>query len=141
MENKVIAERFFGAYNNHNLDEMISLCIDEATFNYVPYRELGKGMVEPKGTSIWRAIIDAFPDFKVLVEDIKITTSGDVIVEAVLGGTQSKDLFGIPNTGKHQACPHLFILKFNDFGRIRHIKGYWDNDTIYAQLGFTMEHS
>ena len=140
MESIDTAKAFFKAYSNHDLDKMIGLCAPGATFNYVPYGDQGEGTVKEEGAFIWKTLIDAFPNFKAVVENTMTTEEGHLVIEAVLGGTQAKEIFGIPSKGKYQTCPHLFIMHFDHAGQISHIKGYWDNDTIYAQLGYTMEH-
>ena len=141
MENEQIARAFFMAYTSHRVDEMEALCTPGATFDYVPYGDQGKGTVKQEGVSTWSTLVEAFPDFKAVVQNTMTTVGGDVIVEAVLSGTQAKEVFGIPNSGKFQSCPHLFIMQFNAEGQISHFKGYWDNDTIYAQLNYTQMHN
>jgi hypothetical protein len=37
-------------------------------------------------------------------------------------------------------APHLFLFTFNLEGAIEKIIAFWDNDTIYAQLGHTETH-
>jgi steroid delta-isomerase-like uncharacterized protein len=140
MSNADQARTFFAAYDRHDVDGMLACCTPDATFEYVPYGEQGKGRMQD-AAMIWRGLIDAFPDFSVSLQNIMETNDGTVIVETIQGGTQAKDVMGIANLGRAQHTPHVFIVRFDDNGRIAHLKGYWDNDTIFTQLGHTQPHS
>lgn len=62
---KSITQRFFAAYDAHDVDGMLALCTDGAQGRYLPY---GKGSVMPvRGglEKIWRGFPKAVPDFGV----------------------------------------------------------------------------
>jgi len=62
-----IAEKFFTAYNAHDVDGMLALCADGAIGRYAPY---GRESVVPiRGgiDLIWRAFPNAVPNFRVKV--------------------------------------------------------------------------
>ena len=134
------ARAFFDAYTNHDVTKMLSFFSPEATYEYVPYGEEGKGRVHDSAAAIWGGFIDAFPDFQVESKNLMTTEDGIVIVETVQGGTQVKDIIGIKSKGRAQFTPHIFIFRFNQAGLICAIKAYWDNNTIYVQLGHTELH-
>ncbi len=90
---------------------------------------------------MWQGFFDAFPDFRVRANNVMIADDGTVITENVQGGTQVNDIVGIANKGRAQYTPHVFLLRFDGGGRIAHLKAYWDNDTIFRQLGHTETHS
>lgn len=140
MSNAKTARAFFEAYDAHDVERMLSLCAEEATYDYVPYGEAGRGKVHESAAGVWGGFIDAFPDFSVRIERVMETTDGSVVVEDVQGGTQAKEIMGIENKGRSEYANHAFILDFDGAGKISHIRCYWDNDTIYAQLGHTVEH-
>jgi hypothetical protein len=50
-------------------------------------------------------------------------------------GRQAKDGFEIPNKGQEYWLRHLFVLDTNETGQITNITSYWDNATLYTQLG------
>jgi hypothetical protein len=63
-----------------------------------------------------------------------------IVCETLNSGTQAKDVGNIKNKGRKQSIPHLFLFTFNPEGAIEKITAFWDNDTIYAQLGHTETH-
>lgn len=133
------AHAFFEAYHRHDTDAMLALCAADATFNYYPYGEQGQGAMT-QAAGAWKMFIDAFPDFSVQIQKIMQTTDGAVIVQSVQGGTQAQEVMGIANKGRAQYAPHIFVVHFDEAGKIRHLEGYWDNNTIYYQLGHTEQH-
>lgn len=141
MTRKEIALAFFNAYTKHDTKEMLSHFATDATFQYVPYGEQGKGNIHESAAGIWGMFIDAFPDFKVDVKAVYETTDGIVIAETVQGGAQKKDVMGIANKGRAQYTPHVFFFGFDTSGKIKTLKAYWDNNTIYYQLGHTETHN
>ena len=84
--------------------------------------------------------MDAFPDFSTKVVSMMEAQNGAIVCETLNGGTQAKDVGNIKNKGRKQFTPHLFIFEFNSQGAIEKITAFWDNDTIYAQLGHTEVH-
>jgi steroid delta-isomerase-like uncharacterized protein len=134
------ARAFFAAYDRHDIPAMLALCAPGATFEYVPYGEQGKGRIHEQAPAVWQGFFDAFPDFRVRVDNVMAAEDGTVITENVQGGTQTKDIIGITSKGRSQYTPHVFIVRFDGEGRIAHLKAYWDNDTIFRQLGHTETH-
>ena len=135
-----IAEDFMNAYDAHDIGRMLSLCSADADFYYVPYGEHGKGSVAKDAKELWQTFTSVMPDFFVEIHSLMETIGGKVVVETVQGGTLQKDIMGIKANGRLQKAPHIFILSFEK-DKISHIKCYWDNDTIYAQLGHTQRHT
>jgi len=138
---ETIAKSFLDHYSRHQPDEMLKLFAGNAQFEYVPYGEQGKGPITEAAYPMWKQFIEAFPDFNIEIKSISETAEGRVVAETVNGGTQAQEIFGIPNQGKSQYTPHVFFFTFNEEDKITHLKAYWDNNTIYAQLGYTEEHS
>ncbi len=140
MQKSEIAQAFLEAYSQHQVEKMLSLFSSEATFEYVPYGEQGKGKIHEAAAGMWQGFIEAFPDFKIEIKSLMETTEGKVVAETVNGGTQAQDIFGIESKGLSQYTPHVFIFSFDEAGKIQHLKAYWDNNTIYAQLKHTEVH-
>jgi ketosteroid isomerase-like protein len=132
------AKKFFDAYRDQKIEAMAALFTENATFVYVPFGDAGSGNVLEDGVPVWRTLIDAFPDLRNEVSTIWEDKSGDVaFVDVHIGGKQTKDAFGITNSGKEYWLRHLFILETNEEGRITKIMSFWDNATWYTQLGKT----
>jgi steroid delta-isomerase-like uncharacterized protein len=137
----VVAE-FFDVYRRQDVDAMVDLCSDNAEFSYVPFeiwrkQEVlrGDGKVRSIGKPIWAGLIHAFPDLTNEVKSITSDDSGNVAVEAVIGGTQAGPWGPIAPRGQAYAEPHLFVFHVDSDGKIDSITGYWDNASIYRQLG------
>jgi len=132
---KDTARAFFEAYDDHDVEGMTSLATDDAEVRYVPLGEDGTGSVHEVGVAIWSTLLDSFPDIHNDVEWITADENGDAFVRVFIGGTQEKELWGIPNQGGELWIDHLFILRGNDDGEITEIVAYWDNATALEQLG------
>jgi steroid delta-isomerase-like uncharacterized protein len=137
----VVAE-FFDVYRRQDVDAMVDLCSDNAEFSYVPFeiwrkQEVlrGDGKVRSIGKPIWAGLIHAFPDLTNEVKSITSDDSGNVAVEVVIGGTQAGPWGPIAPRGQAYAEPHLFVIHVDTDGKIDSITGYWDNASIYRQLG------
>ncbi len=135
-----VVRQFFKAYSHHDVEGMLSLFAPDATYEYVPYGDAGKGKVHQTAAGIWGGFMEALPDFKSEPQSIMTTTDGKVIAETIQGGTQQKDVAGITSKGKRTWVPHVFIFSFTPTGQIQALKAYWDNNTIFAQLGHTEPH-
>lgn len=140
MSNAENAQAFFDTYTAHNIEGMLALCSQAATFHYVPLGDSGTGSVRENAVGVWQLYIDVFPDFHSKVVSLREGREGSVTCEILNSGTQAKNIGNIRNKGRSFYAPHLYILDFNDQGLIEKITCYWDNDTIYAQLGHTEQH-
>ena len=133
-------QAFFDAYTVHNVQAMLSLCSPTAKFRYVPLGDSGIGSVHETAAGLWQMYIDAFPDFSTQVISLIEGMDRTIVCETLNSGTQAKDVGNIKNKGRKQSIPHLFLFTFNPEGAIEKITAFWDNDTIYAQLGHTETH-
>lgn len=131
-----IARSFFAAYNAHQVDKMVAACSEDARLRYVPMGDQGQGKARQLGKTIWSSLIAAFPDLHVTVQSL-FGDERHAAAEVVIGGTQQKDFFQIPNQGKHYELPHAFLVEIDAKGQIAGITCYWDNASFYAQLGKT----
>jgi steroid delta-isomerase-like uncharacterized protein len=130
------AKQFFDAYRARDVDAMAALFTKDATFAYVPFGEGGTGRVLEKGVPTWRGLIDAFPDLRNEVKQVWQDAPGNTaFVDVYIGGTQTKDAFGIPNKGQKFWLRHMFVVTTNDARKITDITSYWDNATWFSQLG------
>ncbi|GAA4276563.1 nuclear transport factor 2 family protein [Aquimarina mytili] len=137
---KKVAEEFFRAYKNQDIKKAISLASKEGTFRYIPLGENGIGKIKGEEGTTWAdiatALIGSFPDLTNDVKNISIDNQGNAIVQVFIGGTQEKEILGIPSKGKYYNVEHLFILNINDDGLIERITSYWDNWDWFQQIGY-----
>lgn len=141
MDNAQTVKTFFDAYTAHNVREMLALCSPTATFRYVPLGDSGIGSVHEVAANLWQLYTDAFPDFSTQVLSLFEGKDGTIVCETLNSGTQAKDVGNIKNKGRKLSAPHLFMFTFNLEGLIQKITAFWDNDTIYAQLGHSETHN
>jgi steroid delta-isomerase-like uncharacterized protein len=138
MSAKEIATQFFNAYRAQDVNQMSSLFTDDSIIQYVPFGEAGIGGVQEVGVRTWKGLIEAFPDLTNKVNNIWQDETGlTAFVDVNIGGTQTKDAFGIQNQGKHYWLSHLFIVQIDNEERITKLISYWDNADWYRQLGKT----
>ncbi|MGH8932140.1 MAG: nuclear transport factor 2 family protein [Egibacteraceae bacterium] len=136
------AHAFFDAYRRQDVEEMVDCCAENADFSYVPvemWRKQivlrGDGKVSTVGKPFWTGLINAFPNLWNTVSSVTADRKGNVAVEVVIGGTQAAPWGVIAPRGQAYAEPHMFVLHVDDAGLIDSITGYWDNASIYRQLG------
>jgi steroid delta-isomerase-like uncharacterized protein len=137
-----VVEEFFDVYRRQDVNAMVDLCTDNADFSYVPFEMWrkqavlrGDGKVRSIGKPIWAGLIHAFPDLTNDVRSITADDEGNVAAEVVIGGTQAGPWGPIGPAGKAYSEPHLFVFHVTGDSRIDSITGYWDNASIYRQLG------
>ena len=133
---EAIAQRFFNAYREQDVAAMVALFAPTGTVEYVPFKL--KGSVEEAGAGAWNALIDAFPNLTNRVLNIRQDGSGLVAyVDVMIGGTQTKDVFGVPNQNQSYDLRHLFVIETNQQSQISSMVSFWDNADWYQQLGKT----
>ncbi|WP_299530083.1 ester cyclase [Ulvibacterium sp.] len=140
VNRKQVAQEFFNAYKNQDLDKAVSLATAEGTFRYVPLGENGIGKIKGGEGTTWKgianALITSFPDLTNDVKSITVDNEGNAIVRVFIGGTQEKEILGIPSKGRYYNVEHLFILKINDDNQIEEITSFWDNWDWFQQIGY-----
>ncbi len=129
-----LAQQFFSRYRAHDLDGMLACFSADGQIDYLPIGLAGPASTA--GSSVWGALIDAFPDLGNQVSASYFDATAHVVVlEVTISGTQAKDTFGIRNLGRHFDLPHVFIIKVGDDGLIQSMKAYWDNAQWFQSLG------
>jgi ketosteroid isomerase-like protein len=138
---RVVTE-FFDAYRRHDVVGMADLCSDNADFSYPPFEISGKqrvihgdGKVHTIGRVIWTGLIHSFPDLTNDVTTLSANSNGDAIAEVLISGTQAATWGVIANKRQAYEVPHLFVFHVGRDGLIDDITGYWDNASLYRQLG------
>ncbi|HEX6181815.1 MAG TPA: hypothetical protein VFZ47_11265 [Chitinophagaceae bacterium] len=126
---------FMFAYQQRNVDKMLSFCNLDGEVWFMPLGEAGRGKIGELARSIWNSLIDSFPDIDNTVD---ATIAGDdesVRCQVVISGTQAKDFAGIVNKGKHFDSDHIFIFHLDEKNRIDRLHISWDHEDFQRQLG------
>jgi hypothetical protein len=125
---------FMFAYQQRNVEKMLSFCNPDGEIFFKPLGEGGKGKIGELGRAIWTELIDSFPDIDNTV-DAAIAEDGDAVrCQVVIRGTQAKDFADISNKGKHFDSDHIFIFRLNEGGKIDRIEIEWDHADFKRQL-------
>lgn len=125
---------FMFAYQQKNLDKMLSFCNSDGMVEFVPLGKDGIGKIGELGKTIWGALIDSFPDLDNTVDATITEEQNQVRCQVVIRGTQHKDFAGIQSKGKHFDSDHIFIFRLNDNNLIDHIRISWDHEDFKKQL-------
>ena len=125
---------FMFAYQQKNLEKMLSLCNPDGTVEFVPLGEAGKGKIGELGKAIWGALIECFPDIDNTLDAAVAEDEHTVRCQVVIRGTQAKDFADIQNEGKHFDSDHIFIFRLNDNNKIEHINITWNHEDFKRQL-------
>ena len=125
---------FMFAYQQKNLQKMLSLCNPDGTVEFVPLGEAGKGKIGELGKAIWGALIECFPDIDNTLDAAVAEDENIVRCQVVIRGTQAKDFADIKNEGKHFDSDHIFIFRLNDDNKIEHINITWNHEDFKRQL-------
>jgi ketosteroid isomerase-like protein len=129
---RATTERFFAAYDAHDVEGMLTLCADGAQGRYLPY---GKNRVMPiRGglEKIWRGFPEAVPDFEVEIAEMIPGADNTIVVQALLGGTMPADVPGLVKKGEVGRIAHAYIIRYDTDGKISRLDCYWDNTAINA---------
>ena len=127
---KTIAQKFFAAYDAHDVEGMTALCADDAQGRYLP---LGRNSVMPiRGgiDAVWKAFPQAVPLFRVEVVELIIAEGNTVVIQAVMSGPIPADPLGIAKDGEDVHIAHCYILRFDTEGKISRLDCYWDNAVL-----------
>ena len=125
-----IAEKFFTAYDAHDVEGMVALCAGDAIGRYAPY---GRESVMPiRGgiDLIWRAFPNAVPNFRVKVIEMIPAEGNAVVIQAEMSGPIPAEVPGIAKKGQDVHIPHCYILRFDANGEITRLDAYWDNTVL-----------
>ena len=124
---------FFSAYQEHDYVRMLTLFAPDATIEFSPLGDGGKGTVADLGKTLWMALMDCFPDIDNTIDTFE--NEGNTIVCKVnIFGTQAKDFAGIVSKGLRFESDHIFIFQFDDDDNITSLVINWDHQSFCKQL-------
>ncbi|MGW7043976.1 ester cyclase [Streptomyces avermitilis] len=133
-DNTATLNRFHSAVNSGDLDT-ISKAIDEFVApDLLFHAPVPMGATGAEALKrVWEALLRAFPDIHVAVEET--VAEGDKVVSRnTVTGTHRGEYQGLQPTGKTVTYNEIFILRFTD-GRIAEIRGVVDGLAQLRQLG------
>lgn len=125
---------FFSAYQDLEVDRMMSYFTPDATVDFQPLGEGGKGKVSELGKGIWMGLMDAFPDIDNTIDTMEIEDD-TVVCKVSIYGTQAKEFAGIPSKGLRFENDHIFIFQFDDDDQIKAVSVNWNHESFSQQLG------
>lgn len=123
-------ERALEAFNNHDVDGVVTEFDEDATFSDPPNDEpLGKAELPV----YFEELFGAFPDVKVEVKQSFVSSDGAAL-EWTYTGTHEGSINDIPPTGEEITLPGVSIIAVSDDG-ITSWTDYWDQQQYAEQLG------
>ena len=133
MKNSCV--QFMFAYQQRNVEKMLSFCDPEGDVHFLPLGEIGKGRIGELGKGMWSTLIDAFPDIDNTLDAAVAEGDNQVRCQVVIRGTQAKDFAGITNKGLRFDSDHIFVFHLNEVNKIDSITVSWDHQDLCRQLG------
>ena len=126
---------FFSAYQDFDVERMLSLCTAHATVSFEPLGEPFSGSVHTVGKNVWLALMNSFPNLDNTVKSQSYDEQQNAVNCVVtIFGKQEKEFAGIPAKGNDFNSDHIFIFRFNEEGNINHIDIQWDHEKFVDQL-------
>lgn len=126
---------FFSAYQDFDIDRMLSLCNPLGEVFFEPLGDAGKGKIFETGKGIWSAVLDSFPDVDNTVKSQSYDgTTNSVTCNVVIFGKQEKEFAGLPSKGLRFDSEHIFIFRFDDQSKIDRININWNHDRFVKLL-------
>jgi steroid delta-isomerase-like uncharacterized protein len=131
MDHTVSIRRLYDFINAGDIDGFGRQLAD----NFVEHNEVPGIPPTKEGVVMYfQALIAAFPDFQMDVEDV--IAGGDKAVARVrITGTHQGEFMGIPATGKSASAKLIDITRFGDDGLAREHWGVVDQLALMQQLG------
>jgi steroid delta-isomerase-like uncharacterized protein len=130
-ENKAIVRRFWGVWEEGNIDLVDELLAPDY-INHTP-----ASPDQPTGPEGVKGVVamfrSAIPDLRVVIEDM-IAEGDKVVVRYTLEGTHEGELFGVPPTGQRLSIKSIAVERVSD-GKIREHWRVTDSLDMMQQLG------
>jgi hypothetical protein len=126
---------FFSAYQDMDVDRMLSLCEPSSTISFVPLGADYSGKLYEVGRGVWEALMNAFPNLDNTVKGQQYNEATDCVTcKVVIFGKQEKEFAGLPAKGNDFDSEHIFIFRFNESGKITDLAINWDHESFVNQL-------
>lgn len=134
LDLKSNAIAFMFAYEEQDIDRMMSLCDLDGAVWFKPLGEDGRGKIGELGKGLWSTLIDAFPNLDNTVDSAVLDPDGTVRCQVVIRGKQAKDFAGIMTKGAEFSSDHIFIFHHDANGKIDRVHIEWDHADFQKQL-------
>src|SRR5438045_3565915 len=89
IKNKAV--EFMFAYQQKDVEKMLSFCDAEGTVEFLPLGPAGIGKIGDLGKAIWGGLIQCFPDIDNTLDAAVAEDENTVRCQVVIRGTQAKD--------------------------------------------------
>jgi hypothetical protein len=126
---------FMFAYQQRNVEKMLSFCDPEGEVRFEPLGESGRGKIGELGKAIWTLLVDCFPDIDNTLDAAVAESDDTVRCQVVIRGTQARDFADIPNKGLSFDSDHIFIFRVGTGNKITAINISWNHQDFKRQLG------
>jgi hypothetical protein len=127
--------QFMFAYQQKNLEKMLSFCEPNGTIEFLPMSDAGKGKIGELGRAIWSRLMECFPDIDNTLDAAVAEDERTVRCQVAIRGTQEKDFADIKSKGLHFESDHIFIFHLNENNKIDHVSVQWNHEDLKHQLG------
>lgn len=122
------------AYQQKDVDKMMSFCNPDGIVEFKPLGSAGTGKIGELGRGIWQSLVECFPNIDNTLDAAVADDYRTVRCQVVIRGTQKKDFAGIKSTGKSFDSDHIFIFHINEENMIDHISVEWNHEDFVRQL-------
>ncbi|MGD0916763.1 MAG: ester cyclase [Thermodesulfobacteriota bacterium] len=128
-----LVKKWLAAMNKHNVDQMSSLCSEDAVGDEVadPPPAQGRDQIAKS----YRELFKGFSDSKAEILNI-FSGKGQVLAEVRWSGTNRAQFRGTPATGRFVDIRIAYVFKIEK-GKIRRITEYYDGATVATQMGLS----
>jgi steroid delta-isomerase-like uncharacterized protein len=131
LEGTPAVQRYFDAWNRRDPDLVVASFCDDGT-----YGDPGTpGALAGAAIGTYAAgLFAAFPDLSFEVAGAYPSGDERVVVEWLMGGTNTGSMAGNPPTGRAVSLPGVDVIETSG-DRVRSVRGYFDRRTLAEQLG------
>ena len=131
QQNKSLVEQVYKFETSHEIDKVLALFAEDATYEDVPWGIMAEGHAEIR--HLLETMFTSTPDFA--IRPVSIVTDEDSgSAEWIQSGTFSADFGDLKATGKPFSVRGALIVRFAN-GRISRWTDYWSKSTFKEQVG------
>jgi steroid delta-isomerase-like uncharacterized protein len=131
MDHATTMRRMYELINAGDIDGFANLLADD----FVEHEELtGVAPTKDGVRAFFRAYITAFPDLRMIPEDV-IASGDKVVARTRVTGTHKGAFLGMAPTGRRVEVQLIDIIRFGGDGRAREHWGVMDQLAMLQQLG------
>lgn len=122
---------YYTAWNNHDVDEVLTLLADDATYSG-PFAgdALGGRALRREMDWLWAS----FPDLWFEIESLDRHDDRSAVAQWIMHGTNTQPILGLAATGRSVTLGGANFFRFRD-GMIAGIKSHFDSVSLIRQLG------